>query len=125
MTQEKNTPKPLLIVTDGISGPSGLARIGRYIATKTHENLSDVYRLGVAGYGGVGSRKFPFPQYHLEGVQSDWVLPSLPEIVQDFAGDERCIVSVLVICIGGDGFPSLSGSVQRHWFNIPDSNNGL
>ena len=92
MSQMENKPKPLLIISDGISGPSGLARIARDLSTRIHENLSDVYRLGVAGYGGVGSRKFPFPQYHLEGVQSDWVLPSLPEIVEDFAGDERCIV---------------------------------
>ena len=92
MAQENSSPRPLLIVTDTISGPSGLARIGRDLSVRIHENLSDVYRLGVAGYGGVGSRKFPFPQYHLEGVKSDWVLPSLPEIVEDFAGDERCTV---------------------------------
>lgn len=92
MSQMENKPKPLLIVTDGISGPSGLARIGRDIATRIYDNLSDVYRLGVAGYSGTGSRKFPFLQYHFEGVQSDWVLPSLPEIVQDFAGNEKCIL---------------------------------
>jgi glycosyltransferase involved in cell wall biosynthesis len=92
MAQDKNSQHPLLIVSDAISGSSGLARIARDLSTRIHENLSDVYRLGVAGYGGVGSRKFPFPQYHLEGVQADWVLPSLPEIVQDFAGDERCII---------------------------------
>ena len=92
MSQMENKPKPLLIVTDGISGPSGLARIGRDIATRIYDNLSDVYRLGVAGYSGTGSRKFPFLQYHFEGIQADWVLPSLSEIVQDFAGNERCII---------------------------------
>ena len=81
---------PLLILSDAVSATSGLARIARDLSTRIHENLSDVYRLGVAGYGSSGSRKFPFPQYHLEGM-SDWVLPSLPEIVRDFAGEEHCI----------------------------------
>ena len=82
--------RKLLIVSDAISGSSGLARIARDISTRIHANLSDVYDLAVAGYGGATSCKFGFHQYHLEGVQSDWVLPSLPEIVNDFAGNERC-----------------------------------
>ena len=88
--------KKLLIVSDAISGSSGLARIARDVSTRIHANLSDVYDLAVAGYGGATSCKFGFHQYHLEGVQSDWVLPSLPEIVSDFAGKERCTI----LCIG-------------------------
>jgi hypothetical protein len=82
----------LLIVSDSISASTGLARIARDLAVRIHANLRDVYDLAVAGYGGVGSCKFGFPQYHFEGVQSDWVLPSLPEIVEDFAGKERCAI---------------------------------
>ncbi len=84
--------KKLLIVSDSVSGQSGLARIARDIAVHAHTNLSDLYELATAGYGGCGSAKLGFQQYHLEGVQSDWVLPSLQEIVEDFAGKERCIV---------------------------------
>ena len=84
--------KKLLLVSDAISGNSGLARITRDLAVRIHANLSDVYDLATAGYGGITSCKFGFHQYCLEGVQSDWVLPSLPEIVNDFAGEERCIV---------------------------------
>jgi glycosyltransferase involved in cell wall biosynthesis len=107
MMQEKNL-KPLLVVSDAISGTSGLARITRDLTTRIHANLSDVYDLAVAGYGGCGSVKFGFPQYHLEGVQSDWVLPSLPEIVEDFAGNERCIVMFI-------SDPSRLG-----WFSQPE-----
>ena len=108
MMQEENNRKPILIVTDSISGSSGLARIGRDLSVRIHEHLSDVYRLGTAGWGGVGSSKFPWMQYHFEGVQSDWVLPSLPEIVQDFSGDERCILLMI-------------GDLNRYgWFSQPD-----
>jgi len=83
--------KKLLIVSDAISGSSGLARIARDLSVRIHEHLGDVYDFATAGYGGCGSAKFGFQQYHLESVQSDWVLPSLPEIVNDFAGKEQCI----------------------------------
>ena len=85
-----SSKRKLLLISDAISGSSGLARIARDVSTRIHANLSDVYDLAVAGYGSPGSCKFGFHQYHLEGVQSDWVLPSLPEIVNDFAGNERC-----------------------------------
>ena len=84
--------RKLLTISDSPSSSTGLGRIHRDLTTRIHANLSDVFDLASAGYGGTGSSKFPWMQYHLEGVQSDWVLPSLPEIVQDFAGDERCII---------------------------------
>ena len=85
-------PTPLLLISDAISAKSGLARIARDLATRINANLSDVYRINTAGHAGSGSSKFGFNQYHLEGVQSDWVLPTLPMIVDDFAGEDRCIV---------------------------------
>ena len=83
--------KPLLIVSDSPSASSGLARIARDLSTRIHKNMSDVYRVACAGYGSPGSCKFGFPIYNLEGM-SDWVLPSLPEICDDFFGKERGIV---------------------------------
>ena len=81
---------PLLIISDAISAPTGLARIARDLSTRVHEHLGDVYRVGTAGYGGAGSRKFPFPQYHIE--KDEWIILNLPDIVKDFAGSERCKV---------------------------------
>ncbi len=79
---------PLLIISDAISAQTGLARITRDLSIRVHEYLSDIYRIGIAGYGGTGSRAFPFPQYNL--VLDDWVCLNLQEIVEDFAGTERC-----------------------------------
>jgi glycosyltransferase involved in cell wall biosynthesis len=83
-------PIPLLIISDAISASTGLARIARDLATRIQTNLYDVYRLATAGYGSPGSCKFGIPIYSLEGM-NEWILPSLQEIVEDFAGNERCV----------------------------------
>lgn len=83
-------PTPLLIISDAISAQTGLARITRDLSTRIHEHLGEVYRVGVAGYGAAGSRKFPFPQYNL--ALDEWICINLPEIVEDFAGREKCKV---------------------------------
>ncbi len=93
MAQENNPKKRnILFISDAASANTGLARIHRDLITRTHEHLSDIYRVGSVGYGSPGTCKFHFPQYHLEGLQSDWVIPSLPEIVDDFSPNERCIL---------------------------------
>ena len=61
------------------------------LAGRIHTHLSDVFRVGVLGYGGPGSRKFGFQQYVIEGM-SDWVIPTLPEVWEDFPGEERGII---------------------------------
>ena len=58
------------------------------MAIRIHANLSDVYDLATYGYGSPGSSKFPFPQYNMEG-KSDWLLPSLPEVCEDFFGKQK------------------------------------
>ncbi len=89
--QKNETPVPLLLISDAPSCSSGLGRITRDLATRIHTHLSDIFRVGVLGYGGPGSRKFGFQQYVIEGM-SDWVIPTLPEVWEDFAGEERGIV---------------------------------
>lgn len=84
------SPVPLLFLSDSISAPTGLARITRDVAVRTHKHLSDVFRVGTAGMGGSGSREFSFPQYNL--TTSDWICLNLPEIWEDFAGDEPGII---------------------------------
>jgi glycosyltransferase involved in cell wall biosynthesis len=83
--------KPLLLVSDSISCTSGLGRITRDLAIHVHEHLGDVYRVGTAGYGGVGSRKFPWPDYHFHFIDN-WLLPELPQIAHDFAGDKELTI---------------------------------
>lgn len=83
--------KPLLFVSDSISGSSGLGRITRDLATRVHEHLGDVYRVGTVGYGGFGSRKFPWTDYHLHSIEN-WLIPELPAIAEDFAGDDELTV---------------------------------
>jgi glycosyltransferase involved in cell wall biosynthesis len=87
MTERKN----LLIISDAVAASTGLARVARDLAVRINTNLSDVYRIATAGFGSAGSSKFPWHQYFLEGV-SDWVIPTIREIIEDFAGDEKCIV---------------------------------
>ena len=84
-------PRPLLIVSDAPSAQTGLGRIAADLATGIHQHLSDVFRVATFGYGGSGSRRFSFPQYAVEGMQ-DWVLPSLPQIWNDFAGNEKGVI---------------------------------
>ena len=83
--------KPILFISDSPSSSTGLGRICRDIATRVHEHLSDVYRVGVLGYGGPGSRKFGFTNYVIEGMEN-WVIPTLPEVCDDFFGKEKGIV---------------------------------
>jgi len=88
---ETSSMKPLLFISDSPSSSTGLGRICRDLATRVHEHLGDIYRVGVAGCGSPGSRRFGFSQYHLEGMDG-WIMPSLPEIVEDFAGSDKCII---------------------------------
>ena len=81
-------PFPLLILSDAPSASSGLGRICRDLATRIHERMSDVCKVATLGYGGPGSCKLGFQQYTIEGM-SDWVVPTLPEVWKDFAGEEK------------------------------------
>ena len=90
-TIRASKPRPLLIVSDSISCTSGLGRIARDLATRIHANLSDVFRVGTCGYGGPGSSKFKFPEYHVHSIDN-WLLPELPQIASDFAPDGDLIL---------------------------------
>jgi glycosyltransferase involved in cell wall biosynthesis len=87
MPQEKSERLNLLVISDAIAANTGLARITRDLVTRVHAKLGDIYRVGAAGCGSPGSCKFGFPTYNLEGMR-DWIIPSLPEIVEDFAGND-------------------------------------
>lgn len=83
-------PIPLLIFSDAVSAPSGLARITRDLTTRIHANMGDVFKVATIGYGASGSSKFPWTQYSWTH-NNDWIIRDLPEIWKDFAGDQRGI----------------------------------
>lgn len=84
------SPVPILIFSDAISAPTGLARITRDLAERIHQHLSGVFRVGTIGYGGSGSSRFEFPQYSWTH-NNEWIIRDLPEIWKDFAGDQHGI----------------------------------
>ncbi len=84
-------PVPLLILSDAPSSGTGLGRITKELATRIHIYMGDACRVATLGYGGPGSRELPFPQYAIEDI-GEWIVPALPEVWQDFAGDQKGIL---------------------------------
>ena len=58
--------KKLLMVSDAVTAPSGLARITRELAERIHVNLSDVIDVATCGYGGVGIEFNPLDRLSFE-----------------------------------------------------------
>jgi hypothetical protein len=81
--------RPILILSDSPSCSSGLGRITRELALRIHENIPEL-RVGTVGYGGSGDRNLPFPQYYAEC--KDWMPLDLPNIWQNFCGDDPGIL---------------------------------
>ena len=84
------TQTPLMILSDAPSSYSGLGRITRELATRIDQFLPDRFRLATLGSGGVGCRRFPWPQYSMVGNPGErgWFVPELYHAWKDFAGDE-------------------------------------
>jgi len=83
--------KPLLIVSDNPNGPTGLGEVTRQIATRAQMYLSDVFHVGVAGYGNYGNNRQPFPVYPFNEL-NEWTIPKLPWIWKEFAGDSEGVI---------------------------------
>lgn len=83
--------RKLLFLSDAVSASSGLARITRDLCTRVHEHLSGEFEIASVGYGGVGTGKYPWHQYHLHDV-TNWLVPELPEVWADFVGDDEGIL---------------------------------
>ena len=83
---------PLLIVSDAVSSSSGLGRIARELAIRASKHLADVCRIATLGSGGPGSRRLNFPQYSIEGMGGDFIIPNLPEVWDDWAGHQRGVI---------------------------------
>ena len=83
-----------MFLSDSVSCSSGLGRITRDLAGGVHENLADVFRVATVGYGGTGSSKNPWPEYHLHKIDN-WLVPELPEIWDDWAQGREGILMVI------------------------------
>jgi len=85
---------PMLLVSDAITAPTGLARITLQIAKGIHEHMSDIIRVGTYGWGAPHSRHLGFEQYTMEKepVSTEFILPSLPVVWDDFAQGEHGIL---------------------------------
>jgi glycosyltransferase involved in cell wall biosynthesis len=84
-------PKPLLLLSDSPTSPTGLGRITRELAIRIHGNMQDVFRVATFGVGGTSSRNLPFQQYGMQ-VSGNMVVPELPKVWKDFAGDEEGVL---------------------------------
>ena len=82
---------PILLMSDGITSPTGLGRITRELAQRIHVNLSETFELGTLGYGGNTSREYPWQQYSITKM-SNWAVNDLPAVWKDFAGDRRGVL---------------------------------
>jgi glycosyltransferase involved in cell wall biosynthesis len=81
---------PLLIVSDAPTSGSGLGRIAGDLALRIAEKMTDTFRVATLGYGGIVSRHLPYHQYIAEDMK-DFVPLTLPEIWEDWAGNEKGI----------------------------------
>lgn len=82
---------PLMVMSDGISSPTGLGRISRELTQHIHANLSETFEVATLGYGGNYSRNFPWPQYGITKMVN-WAINDLPAAWKDFAGDRRGVL---------------------------------
>lgn len=81
-------PKPLLILGDAPSAPTGLGHIACDLAVRINENMKDTFRVATVGCGGTYSSHLHFPQYTVP-VRPGYVIPELPQIWDDFAEGEK------------------------------------
>ena len=111
------TNRPLLIISDSPSYSSGFGRIARELAYRiaADPETSARWRVGCAGWGGSGSRAFPFQEYHFQLREGNEVW-ELPEIADDFSGEEP--LTILAIWdasrLGWLGRPTALGTGCRH-----------
>jgi glycosyltransferase involved in cell wall biosynthesis len=98
---------PLLLISDAPTAGTGLGRITSDLASRIAANLGDVYRVACLGYGGINSRQLPYHYYASEGMDG-WIIPTLPEIWDDWAGKERGTIMFV------------SDPSRLRWFSRPE-----
>lgn len=87
----KSLNNPLLILNDAPEHHTGLARIGRDLASLAC--TLPQFRTGYLGRGAVGKKKFPWTSYaYPENTQSQWGEAWLEQVWTDFSGGEPGII---------------------------------
>jgi|SRR6516165_5296152 glycosyltransferase involved in cell wall biosynthesis len=102
-------PVPILFLGDAPHLPTGLARIGRDLAT--HVSTLPQFRVGYLGRGGWGSSKLPFAQYYFPEY-AQWGEGFLEPVWKDFAGEDRGILF------------SIWDASRLHWLASPNGIGG-
>lgn len=89
-TPFKRLSNKLLFLSDQAADLSGLARVGRDLASLccTLPEFDAAY----LGRGSVGKKKFPWTQYSYPESTGGWGQDYLEEVIRDFFGEERGIV---------------------------------
>ena len=105
-------PTPLLIIGDAPTAGTGLGRILFDVSSRVATNLGDVYRIATVGYGGLFTRNLSCHHYTAEGLDG-WIIPTLPEMWDDWAGNEKGAVMFI------------SDPARLGWFSRPDMSNEL
>lgn len=107
--------KPLLIISDSPTAGTGLGRICGDLSSRVATHLSDVYRVATLGYGGIASRKLNHHHYTAESMDG-WIIPSLPQIWDDWAGREKGIILFISdpSRLGWFSRPEMSEELARH-----------
>lgn len=105
--------KPMLVISDAPTAGTGLGRIAADLSSRIAENMSDVYRVATLGYGGINSRKLNHHHYTAEGMSKDWIIPTLPEIWDDWAGKEKGVILFI------------SDPSRLQWFSRPEMSESL
>lgn len=90
--QFKPLSNPILLVSDGMDHHTGLARIGRDLATLIA--TLPQFRVGYLGLGSIGRRKLPIMQYSLPDGHG-FGEHHIQEVWHDFAGEEPGIIMSL------------------------------
>jgi glycosyltransferase involved in cell wall biosynthesis len=107
--------KPLLLISDSVSAPTGFGRIARDLAIGIHKNLSDIYRLATFGFGAPMDCSLCFPQITAENTD-EFILPTLPEAWNGFAGNEKGIIFTIwdASRLGWLGTPTTSQKLTKY-----------
>lgn len=81
------TPTPIIFWSDSPSAHSGLSRICRDLVTRLQKEPE--FRVAALGHNGVGSRRWTEYHWDWHGAMEP---TELPEVWNDFAGDEQGII---------------------------------
>lgn len=86
--------RPLLIISDAPTAPTGLGRICRELAERIHRDMKEEFRVATFGFGGTYSDRYKFAQYPMTHA-TNYVATELVKVWNDFAwGEEGVILTI-------------------------------